>query len=57
MLTGVAIMMPAVLAGLGGLPFGWEFAVVVILLILLFYIRVYGPRNRLRRKSGQGGNE
>jgi hypothetical protein len=52
MLTGVAIMIPRVLAGLRGLPFGWEFAVVVILLILLFCIRVYGPRNGSRQKTG-----
>jgi hypothetical protein len=48
MQTGVAIMIPTVLAGVGGLPFGWEFAVVVILLALLFYIRVYGPGNGRR---------
>jgi hypothetical protein len=38
MLTGVAII-PTNIAGLRGLPFGWEFVVVVILLTLLFYIR------------------
>ena len=54
MLTGVAIMIPTVLARLRGLPFGWEFVVVVILLTLLFYIRVYGPRNGFRQKTGHG---
>ena len=46
MLTGVAIMIPTVLAGLRGLPFGWEFVVVIILLTLLFYIRVR-PKERV----------
>jgi len=50
MLMGVAITIPRVLAGLGDLPFGWEFAVVVILLILVFYIRVHGPGNGFRQK-------
>jgi hypothetical protein len=52
MLTGVALI-PTGLSGLGDLPFGWEFVVVVILLALLFYVRVYGPRNRLRQKPGR----
>ena len=51
MLTDAAII-PTGFAGLRGLPFGWEFVVVVILLILLFYIRVHGPRNGSRQKTG-----
>jgi len=51
MLTGVATI-PTNLAGLRGLPFGWEFVVVVILLVLLLYIRVYGPGNGSRQKTG-----
>ena len=54
MLTGVAIMIPTVLARLRGLPFGWEFVVVIILLTLLFYIRVYGPRNGFWQKTRSG---
>jgi hypothetical protein len=56
MLTGVAII-PTNLAGLRGLPFGWEFVAVVILLIMLFCIRVHGPRSGSRqtteRQSGR----
>jgi hypothetical protein len=55
MLTGAASI-PTTLAGLRGLPFGWEFAAVVILLTLLFYVRVYGARNRARQKSRQRPN-
>jgi hypothetical protein len=51
MLTGVAIN-PTSLAWLRGLPYGWEFVVAVILLILLFYIRVHRPRNGSRQKTG-----
>src|SRR4029077_15887136 len=36
-------------------PFGWEFVVVVILLILLFYERVYGARNRSRQTGHRSG--
>ena len=50
-LTGVATNLTS-LAGLRALPYGWEFVVVVILLILLFYVRVYGPRNGSRQKTG-----
>jgi hypothetical protein len=65
MLTGVAITIPTVLAGVGGLPFGWEFAAVVIALTLLFYIRVYGPGSgrwtarrggRVPERSGNDGH-
>jgi hypothetical protein len=59
MLTGVAII-PTGLAGLRDLPYGWEFVVVVILLILLFYVRVYRPGHRTGRRASrvpeQGGN-
>ena len=51
MLSGVATNLTS-LAGLRALPYGWEFVVVVILLILLFYMRVYGPRNGSRQKTG-----
>ena len=53
MLSGVATNLTS-LAGLRALPYGWEFVVVVILLILLFYMRVYGPRNGSRQKTGHG---
>jgi len=53
MLSGVATNLTS-LAGLRALPYGWEFVVVVILLILLFYMRVYGPRNGSRQKNGHG---
>ncbi len=56
MLTGVAITIPTVLAGLRGFPFGWEYLVVVILLFLLFYIRVYGPRNGSASRASRGGS-
>ncbi|MGH3206441.1 MAG: hypothetical protein ACRDNO_01630 [Trebonia sp.] len=51
MLTGVAII-PTGLAGLRGLPYGWEYVVVVILLTLLFYVRVHGRGNGSRQKTG-----
>ena len=50
-LTGVATNLTS-LAGLRALPYGWEFVVVVILLILLFYIRVHRPRNGSWQKTG-----
>jgi hypothetical protein len=47
MMTSVAVIP----TGPRYIPYGWVFVVVVILLIMLIFIRVYGRGDRSRRRT------